>query len=69
MPSCRLALLVCVLLLCARSAAAQEPPSVGEAADWPGFADSAVLVGRGHILFETGFTLAHDGDDHRRYAR
>ena len=36
---------------------------MGDAADRPGFADSAVLAGRGHILFETGFTLAHDGDD------
>ena len=38
-------------------------PSVGDAADRPGFADSPVLAGRGHILFETGFTLAHDGGD------
>ena len=63
MHTCRLAALVCVALAGSVSAAAQDTPSVGEAADRPGFADSAVLAGRGHILFETGFTLAHDGDD------
>ena len=58
----RLATIACLGLVWSTAAAAQEP-SVGDAADRPGFADSAVLVGRGHILLETGFTLAHDGDD------
>ena len=58
----RLATFACLGLVWSTPAAAQEP-SVGDAADRPGFADSAVLAGRGHILFETGFTLAHDGDD------
>ena len=62
MHTCRLALLLCVSVAVAIPAAAQDPPSVGEAADRPGFADSAVLAGRGHILFETGFTVAHDSD-------
>ena len=60
---CRSAAVVCASLLYALPAAAQEPPSVGDAADRPGFADSPVLVGRGHMLFETGFTLEHEGDD------
>jgi hypothetical protein len=51
------------ILLWATSAAAQEPPSVGDAADRPGFADSPVLAGRGHILFETGFTWEREGSD------
>lgn len=59
----RLATVACAGLLWSAHAAAQEPPSVGDAADRPGYADSAVLVGRGHILFETGLTLQHDGDD------
>jgi hypothetical protein len=58
----RLAIFVCLSLMSAR-AAAQEPPTTGDAADRPGFADSPVLAGRGHILLETGVTLAHDGDD------
>ena len=59
----RLAAFACLSLMWSTPAAAQEPPSVGDAADRPGFADSPVLAGRGHILFETGFTLAHDGAD------
>ncbi|HWJ57048.1 MAG TPA: transporter [Vicinamibacterales bacterium] len=59
----RLAIVACLGLMWPARAAAQEPPSVGDAADRPGYADSAVLVGRGHILFETGLTLQHDGDD------
>jgi Putative MetA-pathway of phenol degradation len=58
----RLATFACFSLMWSTAAAAQEP-SVGDVADRPGFADSAVLTGRGHILVETGFTLAHDGDD------
>jgi hypothetical protein len=58
----RLAVVAWLTLFSTR-AAAQEPPSVGDAADRPGFADSPVLAGRGRILLETGFTLAHDGDD------
>jgi hypothetical protein len=61
--ACRFATIACLSLMWSMPAAAQEPPSVGDAADRPGFADSAVLTGRGHILFETGITLAHDGDD------
>jgi hypothetical protein len=57
-----LATVACLGLMWSTRAAAQEPPSVGDAADRPGFADSPVLVGRGHILFESGFTVAHDGD-------
>ena len=38
-------------------AAAQQPePSVGDAADRPGFADSPVLLGPGQIQVEAGFT-------------
>ena len=59
----RFAAFACLGLLWSTRATAQEPPSVGDAADRPGFADSAVLTGKGHILFETGFTLAHDGVD------
>jgi hypothetical protein len=59
----RFAIVACLGLMWSAHAAAQEAPSVGDAADRPGFADSAVLTGRGHVLFETGFTLQHDGDD------
>ena len=58
----RLAVCACLALTWATAASAQDP-SVGDAADRPGFADSAVLVGKGHILFETGFTLEHEGGD------
>ena len=59
----RVAALLCVSLLCVAPGAAQEPPSVGDAADRPGFADSPVLVGRGHALFETGFTWEREGNE------
>ena len=63
-PSVRVAVgAVALVALLSASAAAQEPPSVGDAADRPGFADSPVLVGRGHMLFETGFTWEHEGSD------
>ena len=61
--TCRWGAIVCVSLWWAIPVAAQDPPSVKDAADRPGFADSAVLVGRGHFLFETGFTLEHQGND------
>ena len=60
--ACRLAACACLALAWSTEAAAQDP-SVGDAADRPGFADSPVLAGKGHILFETGFTLQHDGDE------
>lgn len=58
----RLAAGVCLALAWPVVATAQDP-SVGDAADRPGFADSPVLAGKGHILFETGVTLEHEGDD------
>jgi len=63
-PSVRVAVgaLTLVAVLSANPAA-QGPPSLGDAADRPGFADSPVLVGRGHMLFETGFTWEHEGND------
>jgi len=42
-------------------AAAQQPqPSVGDAADRPGFADTPVLLAPGQIQVEAGFTWEHD---------
>jgi len=63
-PSARVVVAAVILtaLLSARPSA-QEPPSVGDAADRPGFADSPVLVGRGHLLLETGLAWEHDGHD------
>ena len=41
---------------------AQQPaPSVGDTADRPGFADSPILLGRGHIQIESGFTWERQG--------
>ena len=33
-----------------------------DTADRPGFADSPVLLGRGHLQIESGFTSEHEGD-------
>jgi hypothetical protein len=46
---------VIVAVLSAFPVAAQES-SVADAADRPGFADSPVLLGRGHVQIEFGFT-------------
>jgi len=51
--------LVCVL----RASAQQPPPSVSDTADRPGFADSPVLLERGRIQLESGFTLEREGRD------
>ena len=40
---------------------AQPPPSVSDTADRPGFADSPVLLGRGHIQVESGLAWEHEG--------
>lgn len=40
---------------------AQQPPSVSDTADRPGFADSPVLLGRGHIQVESGVAWEHEG--------
>ena len=37
------------------------PPSVSDTADRPGFADSPVLLGRGHIQVESGLAWEHEG--------
>jgi len=42
-------------------ARAQPPPSVSDTADRPGFADSPVLLGRGHIQVESGLAWEHEG--------
>jgi hypothetical protein len=43
-------------------AGAQQPaPQVADTADRPGFADSPVLLGRGHIQVESGFTWEREG--------
>lgn len=39
------------------------PPSLSDTADRPGFADSPVLLGRGRIQVESGFTSEHEGRD------
>jgi hypothetical protein len=41
--------------------AQQPPPSVSDTADRPGFADSPVLLGRGHIQVESGVAWEHEG--------
>ena len=43
--------------------AQQPPPSVSDTADRPGFADSPVLLGRGHIQVESGLAWEHEGGD------
>lgn len=43
------------------AAAAQQPlPSVGDAADRPGFADTPILLGPGQVQMEGGFTWERD---------
>ncbi len=54
--------LVIGTVLSAFPVAAQES-SVADAADRPGFADSPVLLGRGHVQMEFGFTTDHEGGD------
>ena len=41
--------------------AQQSSPSVSDSADRPGFADSPVLLGRGHIQVESGLSWEHEG--------
>jgi hypothetical protein len=38
-----------------------SPPTVSDTADRPGFADSPVLLGRGHIQVESGLSWEHEG--------
>jgi hypothetical protein len=38
-----------------------QPPAVGDTADRPGFADSPVLLGRGHLQVESGLAWEHEG--------
>ena len=38
-----------------------SPPSVSDTADRPGFADSPVLLGRGHVQIESGLASEHEG--------
>ncbi len=45
------------------SAHAQVAPSVSDAANRPGFGDSPILLGRGHIQIESGFMWEHEGAD------
>lgn len=47
--------------MCAAPAWAQPPPSVTDTADRPGFADSPVLLGRGHVQVEFGLSWEHEG--------
>ena len=43
-------------------ARAQQPPhSASDTADRPGFADSPILLGRGHIQIESGLVWEHEG--------
>ena len=42
---------------------AQQPPSVSDTADRPGFADSPILLGRGQIQIESGVAWEREGDD------
>lgn len=52
---------VAVAALVSVPAAAQQPqPSVGDAADRPGFADTPVLLAPGQIQVEAGFTWERD---------
>ena len=50
------------VVLSAGPVTAQES-SVSDAADRPGFADSPVLLGRGHVQVEFGFTSDHESGD------
>ncbi len=43
------------------AAAQSSPPSVSDTADRPGFADSPILLGRGHLQLESGFAWEHEG--------
>jgi hypothetical protein len=53
---------VVLVSLVAIPVAAQHPePPVGDTADRPGFADSPILLGRGHIQVESGFTWEREG--------
>jgi hypothetical protein len=47
---------VLVASVSVRAAAQQPEPSVGDAADRPGFADTPVLLGPGQLQVEAGFT-------------
>jgi hypothetical protein len=54
---------VALWLVVVLPAHAQEPPpSVGDTADRPGFADSPILLGRGHIQLEAG--LSWENENH-----
>jgi hypothetical protein len=53
---------VALSLAFVRPVRAQQPPtSVSDTADRPGFADSPVLLGRGHIQIESGLAWEHEG--------
>jgi hypothetical protein len=60
---------VALCLLFVLPARAQEPPpSVSDTADRPGFADSPILLGRGHVQLESGLSWenANHGADRTR---
>ena len=58
---CALAAVALCLVLVLPVRAQQPPPSVSDTADRPGFADSPVLLGRGHIQVESGLAWEHAG--------
>ena len=58
---CGLAAVALCLVFVLPARAQQPPPSVSDTADRPGFADSPVLLGRGHIQVESGLAWEHEG--------
>jgi hypothetical protein len=61
---CGVVLAGCLAAATAAPLAAQSSaPTVSDTADRPGFADSARVLGRGHVQLETGVLVGHDGGD------
>jgi hypothetical protein len=58
----RLGIFACLCALWAIPVRAQETPSVIETADRPGFSDSPVVLGRGHVQIESGFLVEREDD-------
>ena len=58
---CGLAAVALCLVFALQVRAQEPPPSVSDTADRPGFADSPVLLGRGHIQVESGLAWEHEG--------
>jgi hypothetical protein len=54
-------ILVCTLAALQPGTSAAQAISVADTADRPGFADAPVLLGRGRIQLEGGFTSDHEG--------